>query len=95
MATKAVKETPKKSSGKKWLLVGEIRLAKDGKTKYIHIPEDVELKAGSALFLKKKADEIGSQVEKEFITEERGEELKEKLSFITHSIYLPPPRDED
>jgi len=83
-----------KAKSKKWLLVGEIRVSKDKKTKYIHVPEDVQLKAGSALFLKKKSDEIDSQVEAGFITEERAEELKEKLSFITHSIYLPPPKDE-
>ena len=77
------------SEEKKWLHFGDIMKSKDGKL-YIKVREDVELKKDQMIVMKKKSDQIKSQHESGFITEERMNELLEKLSFIKYELLLPP-----
>lgn len=72
--------------------VGIIATSKAGQP-YIKFNKDVNLKEGDRLLMKKKSDDIQEQVDAGKISEERGEELKEKLSFIKYTL-TKPPRDK-
>ena len=74
-------------SNVKWLNVGSILKSKKG-ISYIKIDQDVSLKKDDVLFLKNKQEDIKEQVERGTITEERGQELLEKLHFIKFNILL-------
>jgi hypothetical protein len=77
----------------KWINdIGTINKAKSGNL-YINIDKDFEVKKGDRLVLKSKKEEILASVESGKISEERGEELIEKLHFIKYTIHQPP-RDE-
>ena len=69
--------------------VGQILESKSGKL-YIKFEEDVQINKGDTLTMVRKVDEINKSVESGSISEERGEELKEKLSFIKYTLNKPP-----
>lgn len=75
---------------KKWVNdIGTINKSKNGKL-YIDIKKDFSVKEGDRLVLKSKKEEIQASVEAGKISEERGEELQEKLHFIKYTIHQPP-----
>lgn len=77
----------------KWVNdIGAIKKSKNGNL-YIGIDKDIVLKSGDRLVLKSKAKEIEDSVASGKITEERGEELLEKLAFIKYTIHQPPRED--
>lgn len=70
--------------------VGNILKSKAGNS-YIKIEADeITLKKGDRLMLKSKAEEIEESVSSGKISEEKGEELKEKLHFIKYVIHKMP-----
>jgi hypothetical protein len=75
--------------GTKWINdVATINKSKNGNL-YIRVNKDFNAKEGQNLVLKKKADEISESAAAGKITEERAEELKEKLQFIKYTIHQP------
>ena len=72
--------------------IGQILKSKNGKL-YIEIKKDFSVKEGDRLILKSKSKEIEESVAAGKITEERGEELLEKLHFIKYTIHQPPRED--
>ena len=60
---------------------------------YVKFNKDVNLKEGDRLLMKKKSDDLDEQIASGKITEERGQVLKEKLSFIKYTL-TKPPRDK-
>jgi hypothetical protein len=75
---------------KEWINdIGTINKSKSGNL-YIKIDKDFTVKQGQRLILKNKKEEILNSVDAGKITEERGQELIEKLHFIKYSIHLPP-----
>jgi len=73
--------------------VGTINKSKSGNL-YINIDiDEIVLKKGDRLTLTKKTDNIDRSVEAGKITEERAEELKEKLHFIKYDINKAPSND--
>jgi hypothetical protein len=79
---------------KKWLNnIGTINQSKKGNL-YIKINKDFNAKEGDRLVLKNKKQEILDSVQAGVITEDKGQELIEKLSFIKYVIHLPP-REEN
>ena len=74
----------------KWLNnCGQILESKKGKL-YIKFDESFDIQKGDMLVMKKKTDAIDESVSGGHITEERGEELKEKLSFIKYELHKAP-----
>lgn len=79
---------------KSWINdIGTINKSKNGNL-YINIDKDFEVKKGDRLVLKSKAKEIQASVDSGKISEERGEELLEKLAFIKYTIHQPPREDD-
>ena len=78
---------------KEWINdIGTINKSKKGNL-YIQLDKDVVLKKGDRLVLKNKKEEILNSVESGKITEDRGQELIEKLHFIKYSIHQPPSEE--
>ena len=74
----------------KWINdVGQILVSKKGNL-YMQITQDIDLKEGDRLTMKSKKDEILESVKAGKISEERGEELLEKLSFIKYTLHKMP-----
>ena len=67
----------------------QVNEAKSGNF-YVEIKEDITFKAGDRVMLKSKADDIDEQVKNGVIDEDRGEELKDKLSWIKYVGNLAP-----
>jgi hypothetical protein len=75
---------------KEWINdVGTINESKQGRL-YINIDKDFTVKKGDRLILKRKSDDIQQSVSAGKISEERGEELLQKLHFIKYTIHQPP-----
>jgi hypothetical protein len=72
--------------------VGTINESKAGKL-YINIDEDFNVKRGERLILKSKKEEILDSVQAGKISEERAEELLQKLHFIKYTIHQPPSEE--
>ena len=70
--------------------VGSVLKSKNGKTFYLQINQDIELKKGDRLLLKNKKEQIEAQVAAGKIDAERGEELKDKLNFIIFEAHKMP-----
>jgi len=70
--------------------VGSVLKSKNGKTFYLQINQDIELKKGDRLLLKNKKEQIEAQVAAGKIDAERGEELKDKLKFIIFEAHKMP-----
>lgn len=78
----------------KWINdVGTINKSKNGNL-YINIDKGFNVSKGDRLVLKSKKQEILDSVKAGRITEERGEELLEKLEFIKYTIHVPPSDKE-
>lgn len=74
----------------KWLNnIGTINESKKGNF-YIKINSDIELKEGDNIIMKKKSDELKEAFEKGDLTEDRYNELSQKLSFIKYTLHKPP-----
>ncbi len=73
--------------------IGTINKSKNGNL-YINIDKDLSVKKGDRLILRSKKKEIEASVEAGKISEERGEELQEKLHFIKYTIHQPPREEE-
>lgn len=75
---------------KEWINnIGSINKSKAGKL-YIKVDKTVTINEGDRIVLKKKTDEIDDSVAAGKISEEYGEELKEKLHFVKYVMHLPP-----
>lgn len=72
--------------------IGTINESKAGKL-YINIDEDFNVKKGERLILKSKKEEILDSVQAGKISEERGQELLDKLHFIKYTIHQPPSEE--
>lgn len=68
--------------------IGTLNKSKAGNF-YINIDKDFTAKAGQRLVLKNKADEIQKSADDGKISQERADELKEKLHFIRYTIHQP------
>ena len=78
---------------KEWINdIGTINKSKKGNL-YIQLDKDCVMKKGDRLVLRSKKDDILKSVQTGKITEERGEELIEKLHFIKYSIHQPPSEE--
>ena len=78
---------------KEWINdIGTINKSKQGNL-YINVDKDFTVRKGQRLILKNKKEEILNSVEAGKISEERGQELIEKLHFIKYSIHLPPSEE--
>lgn len=82
-------------SSNKWINgIGTINKSKNGNL-YINVDiDEIVLKKGDRLTLTKKTDSLDKQAELGNITEERAEELKEKLHFIKYEIAKAPNQDQ-
>ena len=75
---------------KEWINdVGILATSKEGKP-YIKIEKDITLKAGDRLVMKSKKEAIENSVASGKITEERGEELLDKLGWIKYELHKAP-----
>jgi hypothetical protein len=74
----------------KWINnFGTINQSKAGKL-YIKFNEDADIKKDDVVFMQKKTDEIDDKVSRGVITEEEGENQKEKFHFIKYVLTKPP-----
>jgi len=74
----------------KWINnCGQILKSKKG-TLYIKFDADFDVKKGDTLVMEKKVDALDKSVENGNITEERAEELKEKLHFVKYELHKGP-----
>ncbi len=79
----------------KWINgVGIIAVPKNGGDPYIKIEQDIVLKKGDRLHMKKKSDAIDSAVRSGKIAEDYGAELKEKLSWIKYELSKMPNKQK-
>lgn len=69
--------------------VGQLLKAKSGKL-YIKFDKDFTVKKGDNITLKKKSDEINESFEAGKISEEKRDELLDKLSFVKYTLHKPP-----
>jgi hypothetical protein len=78
------------SEKKTWINdVGTINKSKNGNL-YINIDKGFSVNKGDRLVLKSKKQEILDSAEAGRITQERAEELLQKLEFIKYTIHVPP-----
>ena len=77
---------------KQWIHFADIMKSKEDKL-YIKVREDIKLEKDQMVVMKKKSEQIKQQFKNGFISEERRDELLEKLSFIKYELLLPPGDD--
>jgi hypothetical protein len=78
---------------KEWLNnIATINESKSGNL-YIKVNRDFSVKEGATLMLKNKKQEILESAQAGKISEERAQELVEKLGFIKYVIHMPPQEE--
>jgi len=70
--------------------LGSICEGRDGKSLYIKVRKDVNLKEGDNLRMVKHTDEVQRKVDAGIITEEEAQQQLEKLSFVKYTLHRPP-----
>jgi hypothetical protein len=73
--------------------VASILKSKDGKKLYLKFNNDVTLSKDTILTIEKKEDEIDRSLQSGRISEEKAQELKEKLHFVKYELHLPPEKE--
>lgn len=74
--------------------LGYISKSKDGKSTLLTVEQDMVLKAGDRLILKKPSDEVESLAKNGVISEEKKEQLLSKLPAWKMSVVNLLPRSE-
>lgn len=73
---------------------GQILTSKEGNKLYVKFQKDLVIKAGDTLIMEKNSDNIKKRVEKGFMTEQEGNDLQEKTSFVKYVLHKGPGKDK-
>lgn len=86
-------ETKSPSKKTAWPKVGQMLLSQKG-SYYVKFDQDVTIKAGETLMLRKPADEIASLVANGHLDQEKADERLAKIpDFVKFNVIKPPAND--